>query len=70
MLSPTVAAMKSRHSSPLGGKKPKKVDKKSSASESPVLFHDLDDLIGSWREDPEFEAALELQDQIDSNSCL
>jgi len=34
------------------------------AEETPI-YHDLDDLIGKWREDPAFEEALQSQDQID-----
>ncbi|MBI1871142.1 MAG: hypothetical protein HYS07_08125 [Chlamydiae bacterium] len=30
-----------------------------------LVYHDMDALIGSWEEDLEFEAALEIQDQID-----
>lgn len=32
---------------------------------SPRRHHDLDDLAGTWVEDPEFDAALAAQDQID-----
>jgi len=28
-------------------------------------YHDLDDLIGTWEEDPEFDRAIEAQRQID-----
>jgi hypothetical protein len=31
----------------------------------PVCHHDLDFLIGSWVEDPEFDAAIRAQDQVD-----
>lgn len=31
-----------------------------------TLHDDLDDLIGTWVEDPGFEAAVEAQDQVDS----
>ncbi len=34
-------------------------------SEQPCFFHDLDSLAGSWKEDSEFEASLEIQDQVD-----
>jgi len=34
-------------------------------SEQALVYHDMDALAGSWREDPEFEAALQMQDQID-----
>jgi hypothetical protein len=30
-----------------------------------VRHHDLDDLIGTWVEDPEFDRAIEEMDQID-----
>lgn len=33
--------------------------------DQPLLHHDLDHLIGSWKEDPKFEEALRLQDQVD-----
>lgn len=33
--------------------------------DQPKVFTDLDDLIGSWVEDPEFDKAIEEQDQID-----
>ena len=32
-----------------------------------TVHHDLDFLIGTWREDPDFDAALEAQDQIDES---
>ena len=35
-------------------------------SGSGVRFRELDDLAGSWKEDPEFDAALADQDRIDS----
>ncbi len=31
----------------------------------PVEYHDLDDLIGKWGEDPEFDRCLEEQDRVD-----
>lgn len=31
----------------------------------PIRRHDLDDLIGTWVEDPEFDRAVEQMDQID-----
>ena len=34
-------------------------------SEEPVVYHDLDSLAGSWQADPEFDAAMDEQDQID-----
>ena len=34
-------------------------------SNEPIKHHDLDFLIGSWVEDPEFDKAIEAQDQID-----
>jgi hypothetical protein len=37
----------------------------SGVAETPVLYHDLDSLAGSWRDDPEFDASLEAQDQVD-----
>jgi hypothetical protein len=30
-----------------------------------ATFDDLDDLVGTWKEDPEFEAALKRQDVVD-----
>lgn len=38
--------------------------------EQPILLHDLDDLAGSWKDDPEFEAALRMQDKIDEKLWL
>lgn len=34
---------------------------------SKITFHDLDELAGSWVEDPEFEAIIEEQDRIDED---
>jgi hypothetical protein len=34
-------------------------------AEREVRYHDLDSLAGAWQEDPEFDAALEEQDQIE-----
>ena len=34
-------------------------------SETPFVTHDLDSLIGSWKDDPAFDEALKLQDTID-----
>ena len=34
-------------------------------AEQPPVYHDLDGLAGTWVADPEFDAALEAQDQID-----
>jgi hypothetical protein len=34
-------------------------------SGGPVQHHDLDFMIGTWVEDPEFDKAIEAQDQID-----
>jgi len=34
-------------------------------ADTPVRHHDLDDLIGTWVEDPEFDQAIEEMDQID-----
>ena len=33
--------------------------------EKPILHHDLDFLIGSWKNDSQFDAAIRAQDQID-----
>lgn len=35
-------------------------------ADEPILHHDLDPFIGTWKEDAEFEAALRTQDQVDS----
>ncbi len=32
----------------------------------PIRYHDLDALAGSWIDDPDFDKAIEAQDQIDS----
>lgn len=34
-------------------------------SDRPIEYHDLDGLIGTWKEDPAFDEALRLQDQVD-----
>lgn len=34
-------------------------------SVAPPVHHDLDDLIGSWQEDPDFDAAIEDQSAVD-----
>lgn len=34
-------------------------------SEDSVRYHDLDDLSGSWKKDPQFDKALRMQDVID-----
>lgn len=34
-------------------------------TDQPIVHHDLDPLIGTWKEDPEFEEAIRQQDQID-----
>ena len=34
-------------------------------SDQPVRYHDLDDLAGTWVDDPEFDRALEEMDQVD-----
>ena len=34
------------------------------AEEAP-RHHDLDDLAGTWRDDPEFDRAMEAMDQVD-----
>ena len=35
------------------------------ASDGPVKYRDLSDLVGKWIEDPAFDAAIQEQDQID-----
>lgn len=35
-------------------------------SESFPEYHGLDDLIGTWKDDPEFDAAIKDQDTVDS----
>lgn len=35
-------------------------------SGQPTRYHDLDDLAGTWVDDPEFDRALEEMDQVDS----
>ncbi len=37
-------------------------------TESEVEYDDLDDLIGSWQADPEFDRALSAQDTIDGDA--
>lgn len=34
-------------------------------ADRPIRHHDLDDLIGTWVEDPEFDRAIEEMDQVD-----
>ena len=34
-------------------------------SDKPVRYHDMDDLAGTWIDDPEFDRALEEMDQVD-----
>ena len=34
-------------------------------TEEPHQYNDLDDLVGTWVEDPEFDAAIKAMDQID-----
>jgi len=34
---------------------------------NPIRHHDLDDLIGTWIDDPKFDQAIEEMDQIDSD---
>ncbi len=34
-------------------------------TDRPIRHHDLDDLAGTWVEDPEFDRAMEEMDQID-----
>jgi len=33
----------------------------------PMQFHDLDDLAGTWQEDPEFDSAIDAQEKIDED---
>ena len=33
----------------------------------PIVHHDLDSFFGTWQEDPEFDAIIEAQDQIDES---
>lgn len=33
--------------------------------EAPPRYHDLDELAGTWQEDPAFDAAITAQDQVD-----
>ena len=35
-------------------------------ADQPIRHHDLDDLIGTWVEDPEFDRAIEEMDQVDT----
>lgn len=35
--------------------------------EEQTMYHDLDALAHSWKNDPEFDLVLEMQDQIDSD---
>ena len=37
----------------------------SGVAESPMLYHDLDSLAGSWKEDEAFDAALAAIDRVD-----
>jgi hypothetical protein len=37
----------------------------SGSGNEPVSYHDLDQLAGTWQEDPEFDRAKHAQDQID-----
>lgn len=39
--------------------------KGSGLADTPVHYHDLDHLIRSWHEDPDFDEAIQLQDQVD-----
>jgi hypothetical protein len=34
-------------------------------AETPIAFHDLDSLIGTWKADPEFDEIIRAQDQVD-----
>jgi hypothetical protein len=36
-------------------------------AEEPAEYHDLDDLAGTWIEDPEFDAAIKAFDSIDKD---
>ncbi len=35
--------------------------------DEPNEFHDLDDLAGTWVNDPAFDAAMQAQDEVDEN---
>ena len=37
------------------------------ATNEPVLYHDLDELAGTWVADPEFDAAIETFESIDED---
>lgn len=39
-------------------------------TEETATFHDLDPLAGTWKEDPEFDQAITLQDTIDPKIWL
>ncbi|MBI2346539.1 MAG: hypothetical protein HYV03_06620 [Deltaproteobacteria bacterium] len=41
------------------------LEKGAGLGEQPIEYRDLDALIGTWKEDQEFDAALRAQDQID-----
>ena len=36
-------------------------------TETDVLYDDLDDLIGTWKQDDEFDRAIEEQDKVDAD---
>ena len=36
-------------------------------AESDVVYGDLDDLIGTWKQDDEFDRAIEEQDKVDAD---
>lgn len=37
-------------------------------AENDVVYDDLDDLIGTWKQDDEFDRALEQQDKVDPDA--
>ena len=37
-------------------------------AESDVVYDDLDDLIGTWKQDDEFDRAIEEQDKVDADA--
>ena len=34
-------------------------------TKTPFIYHDLDELAGTWKEDPDFDKAIRIQDQVD-----
>lgn len=34
-------------------------------SDGRTVYHDLDDLVGTWVDDPQFDAAIEAMDRVD-----